>query len=268
VLELGDAILIDLPSSTAEEIRTRLEEFIFSEDVVVSDVTDALTQFGVYGPAAAQSVSGAFGRFHSGVGMIPEPSDLVRLQLHDNRRWDVRGTPATIVRSDDYGIQGFEAFVESTSAEAFAGALIASGAVAVSEAAADVCRVEAGRPAFGQDMDQSTIPLEAGSEDRAISLTKGCYVGQEIIIRVLHRGHGRVARRLVRLTLDGDAARGDRVFAGDREVGVVTSFAQSPAHGAIALGYMHRDFVEPGTALNVTGGGGTRAATVTAVAGR
>ena len=63
-------------------------------------------------------------------------------------------------------------------------------------------RIEGGRPRFGIDMDEDTIPLEAGIEDRAISLTKGCYVGQEIIIRVLHRGHGRVARRLVGLTFD------------------------------------------------------------------
>ena len=132
----------------------------------------------------------------------------------------------------------------------------------MSEAAAEVCRIEAGHPPFGQDMDEDTIPLEAGIEDRAISQTKGCYVGQEIIIRVLHRGHGRVARRLVSLTLDADAARGDRLFAGDREVGFVTSFARSPRLGAIALGYAHRDFVAPGTALTVNTSGGRREARV------
>ena len=62
--------------------------------------------------------------------------------------------------------------------------------------------IEGGRPLFRRDMNEDTIPLEAGIEDRAISLTKGCYVGQEIIIRVLHRGHGRVARKLVGSTLD------------------------------------------------------------------
>ena len=71
---------------------------------------------------------------------------------------------------------------------------------------AEIDANRSGPPAFGVDMDEDTIPLEAGIEDRAISLTKGCYVGQEVIIRVLHRGHGRVARRLVGLTFD--AARG------------------------------------------------------------
>ena len=74
-----------------------------------------------------------------------------------------------------------------------------AGAVDVEAAAVEVTRVEAGRPEFGSDMDDHTIPLEAGIEARAISQTKGCYVGQEVIIRVLHRGQGRVARHLVGL---------------------------------------------------------------------
>ena len=65
-------------------------------------------------------------------------------------------------------------------------------------------------PLFHRDMDEETIPLEAGIESRAISLTKGCYVGQEVIIRVLHRGHGRVARKLVGLRVDGDDGAGRR----------------------------------------------------------
>ena len=253
VLELGDAVLIDLPASTAEGIRARFEEFVFSEDVAVADVTVSLIQFGVYGPAAARSVSAVFGR---------AASELESLAVNDNRRWDLRGTEAVIAGSDDYGIRGFEVFVEADLAGAFGDALPESGAIAVSEAAAEVCRIEVGRPAFGQDMDEDTIPLEAGIEDRAISQTKGCYVGQEIIIRVLHRGHGRVARRLVKLTLDGTVAPRDKAFSGEREIGFVTSFAESPALGPIALGYVHRDFVAPGTALTVASASGRREARV------
>jgi folate-binding protein YgfZ len=107
-------------------------------------------------------------------------------------------------------------------------------------------------------MDEATIPLEAGIEDRAISMTKGCYVGQEIVVRVLHRGHGRVARRLVGLVADADAPpiAGDRlVTAHDapREVGHVTSAVHSPRlRRPIALGYAHRDHAEPGTVLVVS----------------
>ena len=87
-----------------------------------------------------------------------------------------------------------------------AAALSAAGAVDIDAETWDTLRIEAGRPLFGVDMDTDTIPLEAGLEARAISQTKGCYVGQEIIIRVLHRGGGRVARRLVGLLVRSGAA--------------------------------------------------------------
>jgi folate-binding protein YgfZ len=106
-------------------------------------------------------------------------------------------------------------------------------------------------------MQEETIPLEAGIEDRAISLTKGCYVGQEIIIRILHRGHGRVARKLVGLSFaegTGVPEAGAVITSGTREIGSVTSAADSPALGRpVALGYVHRDFVEPGTSVAVAG---------------
>jgi len=103
-------------------------------------------------------------------------------------------------------------------------------------------------------MDEDTIPLEAGIEGRAISLTKGCYVGQEVIIRVLHRGHGRVARKLVGLIVGGGppVPAGATVRSADREIGRVTSAAMSPAlDRPIALAYLHRDFLQPGTPVSV-----------------
>ena len=111
-------------------------------------------------------------------------------------------------------------------------------------------------PKFNRDMDAETIPLEAGIESRAISLSKGCYVGQEVIIRVLHRGHGRVARKLVGLTLDGAVvpASGADVTVESRVIGHVTSSTRSPAlERPIALAYLHRDFLAPGTAVSVAG---------------
>ena len=104
-------------------------------------------------------------------------------------------------------------------------------------------------------MDEETIPLEAGIESRAISFTKGCYVGQEVIIRVLHRGHGRVARKLVGLTLDGDQVPARRRRDPQRRSRDRPRHQQqrmSPAlKRPIALGYVHRDFVEPGTTVTV-----------------
>ena len=164
-----------------------------------------------------------------------------------------------MVRRDDLSDLGFDLLIDTAHLEGLAQALREAGAVDVDPAVAEICRIESGRPIFGKDMAEDTIPLEAGIEDRAISLTKGCYVGQEIIIRVLHRGHGRVARRLVGLMLDPGAAvpaPGSAIRAGDREIGTITSAALSPALGRpIALGYVHRDFVEPGTAVTVADAG-------------
>lgn len=119
----------------------------------------------------------------------------------------------------------------------------------------EVIRIERGVPRFLADMDEDTLPLEAGIEDRAISFTKGCYVGQEIIVRVTTRGGGRVAKRLVRWHADDSASivplHDARIFAAGKEIGRVTSAAFSPLLAkVVGLGYVHRDFVEPGT--NVT----------------
>src|SRR5205814_4649590 len=156
----------------------------------------------------------------------------------------------------DVGPPAFDVLVEAVAFEPLRAALRRGGAVEIDAATADTLRVENGVPKFHQDMDEETIPLEAGIESRAISLTKGCYVGQEVIIRVLHRGHGRVARRLVGLSIDGPSAptRGAAVESNGRGIGQVTSSAWSPSlNRPIALAYVHRDFVEPGTAVNVDG---------------
>lgn len=119
----------------------------------------------------------------------------------------------------------------------------------------EVIRIERGVARFLADMDEDTLPLEAGIEDRAISFTKGCYVGQEVIVRVTTRGGGRVAKRLVRWHADDSASvvplPESRIFASGKDVGRVTSAAFSPSLAkVVGLGYVHRDFVEPGT--NVT----------------
>ena len=120
----------------------------------------------------------------------------------------------------------------------------------------DVIRIERGVPKFLADMNEDTIPLEAGIEDRAISFTKGCYVGQEVIVRVTRRGGGRVAKRLVRWHADDSASvvpmPDSRIFSFDKDVGRVTSAAFSPSlNKVIGLGYVHRDFVNPGTEVTI-----------------
>ncbi len=266
VSELGDRVLIDLPAASAEAVRRRLADFIFSEDVEVHDSSSSLAQFGLYGPDAAAVLS-AVAAAPDGKISLREALDGLPLHANLAARFDEAGI--TVVRSDDYGAAGFEIVVEAAGAAALAGALTDAGAVPVDAEAAEVTRVEEGRPAFGVDMDEHTIPLEAGIEDRAISLTKGCYVGQEIIIRVLHRGGGRVAKHLVGFVGgrgDGEARRGDRLRANGKDIGVVTSAVMSVRlRRPIGLGYVGRDYAAPGTALELAGADGA-SSTVTVAA--
>jgi folate-binding protein YgfZ len=252
VIETGTAIVMDLEAAVAARVAEHLERFVFSEDVEVADVTRSVAQVGVLGPAAAAVVSQALGSRGS---PAPASAEIAALGVLANRTWIWGDEPVIVVRRDDFGGQGFDVLVRAEQAAALEEAIGEAGAVAVDAEVAEVCRVENGRPVFGKDMTEDTIPLEAGIEDRAISLTKGCYVGQEIIIRVLHRGHGRVARRLVGLTLQPGAvvpARGAAIRSEDREIGSITSAVWSPAlERPIAMGYVHRDFVEPATAVTV-----------------
>jgi folate-binding protein YgfZ len=121
--------------------------------------------------------------------------------------------------------------------------------------AAEWLRVEAGIPRYGVDMDEKTLPMEAGLEQRALHFQKGCYIGQEVIARATYRGH--MNRRLSGLLL-GNASPPARaeLRAGERKAGWVTSVLHSPAlNQNVALGYVHRDFLQPGTGLTLATGG-------------
>ncbi len=246
--ELGDVLLVTLERAVKETVLAKLDQFIFSEDVQLGDVTDAFAQVAIVGPDAAGVVS----TLVDGI----DAAALAALPEHGNRRVMFGGQPAIVTRVTDTGEPGFDVFVDRTQFGAFHDALSARGIGILDAETADVLRIEAGVPRFHRDMDEETIPLEAGITDRAISMTKGCYVGQEVIIRVLHRGHGRVARKLVGLVLDSGEAppSGAAITVQDRDIGRVTSSTVSPALGKpIALGYVHRDFVAPDTVVSVDG---------------
>lgn len=256
VFEMGDAILLDLEGFVAAQVRDRLSQFIFSEDVDVRDLSATKAQIGVYGPLAAAVVAEALAAATAPSEQAPAVSTVEAMQMLSSARWDFRGAPVYVLRGDDVGAPGFDLVVERVHAAELLALLRSHGAMDVQDAVVEATRIEAGRPRFGVDMSDDTIPLEAGIEDRAISRTKGCYVGQEIIIRVLDRGHGRVARRLVGLKLAAGAvpSRADAIRSGDREIGQVTSAAYSPLlETPIALGYVHRDFTRPGTSVDVAG---------------
>ena len=136
-------------------------------------------------------------------------------------------------------------------AEDAAGARTALGLDEVSEDAAECLRIESGRPRYGLDVDADTIPQEAGLNERAVSFTKGCYVGQETVARLHYKG--KPNRHLRGLRLDEPAAHGDPVHLGERAVGTVGSACVSPRHGPIALALLRRE-AAPGTIVSVGAG--------------
>ncbi|MDR1988749.1 MAG: hypothetical protein LBQ09_00790 [Acidobacteriaceae bacterium] len=247
VYELGDVLLVSLDRSVKDNLLAKLDQFIFSEDVRLGDVTKTYAAMAVVGPEAAALLASTLDIDAARLESLPE---------HGNLRAAFAEQPAIVLCTSDLGIRGFDVLIPMAVADDFRKALQRRGAAWLDAATAEAIRIEAGIPKFHQDMDETTIPLEAGIESRAISMTKGCYVGQEVIVRVLHRGHGRVAKKLAGLVISGDAsiARGASIDIAGTSVGTVTSVTWSPRRQAlIALGYVRRDCLAPGTALAVAG---------------
>lgn len=262
VLESGDMLLLDVPAADADETADRLEQFHFTEDVQIANLAGSLRSVWLHGPTASRILTSVAARkgppceirdgSPPGDGDAQGDVGFAGWANYQNTRTEIEGTPVVIARIDQLGVPGYVIYVDVQQEAALTRQLASAGAVPATPHTLEAARIEAGYPIFGIDMSADTIPLEAAIEDRAISLTKGCYVGQEVIIRVLHRGHGRVARKLVGLHVEGAVPpHGAKIFAGDREIGFVTSAAHSPRFGAIALGYVHRDFIEPGTVVDV-----------------
>ncbi|MDA1183662.1 MAG: hypothetical protein O2930_03340 [Acidobacteria bacterium] len=246
IFESGDMMLLDVPADLLSVTLERLDQFLFSEDVQIADLSDTLAAVWLHGPAAASTIEAVL------TGM----SGLASWSEYCNARAEFGGAPVVVARVSQLGVPGFVLYADPAQGADLQRALVEHGATVAEPEAIEAARIEAGYPLFGTDMTDETIPLEAGIEDRAISMSKGCYVGQEVIIRVLHRGHGRVAKRLVGLRVQGEQPQnlpvgGARMFSDTRDVGGVTSAARSPSLGAIALGYVHRDFVAAGTQLEV-----------------
>jgi folate-binding protein YgfZ len=265
VMNLGDLLLLDVPGRTRELLRHRLSEFVFTEDVQIADWTDQWIAIGIHGPRAADVVARALAG--SGAPGSPAAADLLSLRANGNRVLGSGDDRIILARRDELGLTGFWIGIRREDLDRWHSVLNHAGAIDMSSETAEVFRVEAGRPLYGVDMDEDTIPLEAGIENRAISFTKGCYVGQEVIFRVMSRGHGRVARRLVGLQLEGadDAVthRGATLWHADKEVGRVTSAVWSPARsGVVAMGYVHRDLATEGSMVEVDTAAGRRPARV------
>jgi folate-binding protein YgfZ len=151
----------------------------------------------------------------------------------------VGGAPVRLIRTD----LGLDVLYDAADGDPVRAGLIAAGAAPVSEAAAETVRIESGRPRYGIDLDDSVIPQEAGLNDRAVSFTKGCYVGQETVARLFYKG--KPNRELRGLRSAALLAPGTELSYAGRVVGTVTSAAESPRLGPVALALVRRE-AEPG----------------------
>lgn len=231
-LDPGD-LWLDLEPGPAGAALKHLRTYSIGRDVEVEDVSDRWAITSLIGPRAPE-LAGA-------EGLGPE---------HAQRFRETAGLEVLVVATD----LGVDLITGSEQAGGLRESLAASGAAEVSEGAAEILRVESGRPRFGLDMDAGSMPAEAGIVERAVSFEKGCYIGQEPVARLHYRG--KPNRRLRGLRLSAAAEHGETLRLGDREVGTIGTAVLSPSLGPIALAVIRRE-AEEGEVLNVGETGAT-----------
>lgn len=230
-------LLMDVDAAALDGVLAHLKKFVPPLFARVEPLDGVLRVLGVYGPESREVLARATG--------AELPADLAEEAYVTVAFGDAE---LLITRTGYVGEEGYDVFVPESSAAEVWRALMEAGARPVGHGALEVLRIEAGVPRWGAELDESVIPIEAGLRDRAISTTKGCYTGQEVIIRILHRG--RVNRHLRGLTLGEEPAPapGTELFRAEdgKSIGRITSACASPLHRqTIALGYVRREIEPP-----------------------
>jgi len=224
-----DEVLLDTERVALQALFDLLRRATIGFDVELHKRTLQTAELALVGPGA-RAVAGA---------------DDLPAEEYANRPATIAGSDVRVVATD----MGVDVLCAAEELEGVSAALISAGAVPVSEADVDVLRVERGRPRFGVDLDETVIPQEGGLNARAVSFTKGCYVGQETVARLHWRG--KPNRHLRGLRLSAPVPAGTGLLAADKTVGTVTSPVHSPRHGDIALALVRRE-VEPGDTVGTT----------------
>ena len=252
-----DDLLLDTPANAGPGFTAMLRKYVNPRLAHYANVSAALRTLGLYGPrahAVLASVLGAEGTAAATVAALRE------LSIYHHLVFEVSGASVLVARVPDLGGEGFDCFVPVGVAESFWSRLVKAHATPVGRDAAEIARVEAGRPLWGLDMDANTLAQEANLDALdGISYTKGCYTGQETVARVHFRGH--VNRRLRGLQSAVAIPRGAELLDGDLPVGDVRSGVVSPRLGPIALAMLRRD-VESGMEVTARWEGGEAPARV------
>ena len=222
-----ERLWLDTEPETVATVNRHLTLYRVGQEVEISELGADRAILSVIGPQA------------------PAIADVGPLEPeHAHRELEVGGAPCRAVATD----LGIDLLCAAKDAGAVGDALVHAGGVWVSEEAAEIARVESGRPRFGREMSATTIPQEAGIDDRAVSFTKGCYIGQETVARLHYKG--KPNRHLRGLRLDAPVRAGDAIALAGRDVGRIGTAVISPALGPIALAVIRRE-AEPGAGVEV-----------------
>lgn len=239
----GERFLIDTPAKTRAWVYQSLAKFTPAGGFDVTDITEQTALLSLQGVGASKMLSAL------GLTEQLQPLKFKHLKIAS---WDV--IVARVSRTVEIG---YDLIVSLGGKETLSDLLIQAGAVVVGAQASEVLRIEAGIPDYGRDMDETIILLEAGLEN-AVSYKKGCYLGQETIAKIHHRGHDQTAKRLMGLILESEVvpAAGSKVFnESGKEIGHITSSCYSPAlDRPIALAYLRRNNFQVGMRHNVVVG--------------
>jgi folate-binding protein YgfZ len=255
VFALGDArLLLDASPRAAEGFTAMLRKYVNPRLAKITDVSDELRDIGLFGVQSRRVVAELTG--------IPAPT-LQLLALYGHLGVEIDGRALLVARVPDLGLEGYELFGDAELLHELAVRATALGATPTGLDAWTVARIEAGRPEWGLDVDDTTIPQEANMDDlHAISYTKGCYTGQEVVARVHFRGHVNRHLRGLRTTHEEPLPHGAQlVDENGRVLGDVRSAVLSPRLGNLALAMVRRE-VAAGTTVRAAWEGGGADVTV------
>jgi folate-binding protein YgfZ len=227
VLDTGEELLLICERAGLQAVFDTIRRFSLGHDVELHKRTVQQGLLSLVGPRSCA------------VGGVDETAAG---EEHMNARASIGGADVLLVRTD----LGVDVVCAAEDTESVRAALVAAGAVEVSEDAAEILRIESGRPRHGVELDETVIPQEAGLNERAVSFTKGCYVGQETVARLHWRG--KPNRHLRGLRLGTPAPVGTELLRGEKVVGRIASAVESPVHGHIALAFVRRE-ASPGDEL-------------------
>jgi folate-binding protein YgfZ len=255
VYSLDNELLLDFEPGLTQSITERLNKYIIADDVQIVDVAPFYGLLSVQGPRSAEALRGL------GHALPEKPFALIKFSEQSGDLY--------LVNQSRIGHPGFDIYVPNAGLEVWAEKLSSAareaGGCVAGWNALELSRFEASIPRFPIDMDETNLPPEAGLDHRAISYSKGCYIGQEVIARI--RTYGQVAKALRGLRFEEEPAepprKGDKLLRDGKEAGYVTSSMKSPRfHTTLAMAYVRRESNKPGTELLVQTASGPRTATV------